>query len=429
MIPSSSAASIPVRARACSSTSRAARHLLSVATIGSIALTGYSAATRRIARELGGEYVRALERQADPADAEEGVVLRRHRQGRQRLVGARVERAHDQRPPVERDRDPPQGLGLLVLVGELGRAQEQELGAQQADALGAQLDRAGGLAGAAEVGEHLDPGAVPCDAPARPRAPPRAAAPPPRSLAPLPASRSKASRGIDRHGPGIAVEQQSRPVSDAEHAGPEPDDRRQSQRPGQDRGVGGGRAARGGDRQHPLRVKTGGIGGRQLVGDHDAGDEPAAPVVAGPVRAATTRRPTSSTSTARSLQQRLGQSAVAARPPATAASYQARSAVAPGRSPSARAPAARRRRAAPDARRRSRPRPAGAPGDDIRSRSIASPRRRQRVMQQLALVGGIRGGSIRRRHRLGGTGRWAGPIATPAEAGTPMSTAPGCGGS
>ena len=50
MIPSSSGASIPVAARASSSSARVARISASVATIGSIALTGCSAATRRIAR-------------------------------------------------------------------------------------------------------------------------------------------------------------------------------------------------------------------------------------------------------------------------------------------------------------------------------------------------------------------------------------------
>ena len=110
--------------------------------------------------QLRGEDLRALEREADAAHAEERVGLGRHGQGRQRLVGAGVERAHDERAAVERHGDLAQGLDLLVLVGQLRAVEEEELGAQQADALGAQLDRGGGLGGGAEVGEDLDARAV-----------------------------------------------------------------------------------------------------------------------------------------------------------------------------------------------------------------------------------------------------------------------------
>ena len=110
--------------------------------------------------QLRGEDLRALEREADAAHAEERVGLGRHGQRRQRLVGAGVERAHDERPAVERHGDLAQGLDLLVLVGQLRAVEEEELGAQQADALGAQLDRGGRLGGRAEVGEDLHARAV-----------------------------------------------------------------------------------------------------------------------------------------------------------------------------------------------------------------------------------------------------------------------------
>ena len=56
------------------------------------------------------------------------------------LVAADVERAHDQRQPVERPHHLGQRLVLLVLGRRLVAAEEQELGAHQADALGPGLD-------------------------------------------------------------------------------------------------------------------------------------------------------------------------------------------------------------------------------------------------------------------------------------------------
>ena len=54
-------------------------------------------------------------------------------------------------------------LRLLVLVGQVVALEEQELGAQHADPLGAELDRSDGFRERANVGEHFDPVAVTCD--------------------------------------------------------------------------------------------------------------------------------------------------------------------------------------------------------------------------------------------------------------------------
>ena len=191
-----------------------------------------------------------------------------HRQRRQRLVGAGVERAHDQRPSVERLSDLPQRGGLLVLAGQLVAAQEQELRAQQADALGAELHRAARVAAGAEVGEHLDPLAV-----SRHRglvgALPRRRAPPLAAFAALLGVAHHVRRRVDDHRPRLAVEQERGPVGDPEHPGPQADHRGQPERTGQDGGVRGRGAARRGDGQHPLGVQGGGVGGGQLVGDDD----------------------------------------------------------------------------------------------------------------------------------------------------------------
>ena len=106
--------------------------------------------------QLRGEQVGPGELQADAAAAEERVGLRLLGQRAQRLVGADVERADDERAAAEPARDGRVRLGLLVLVGQLVAVEEQELRAQQADALGAVLDGRGRAVDVAEVREDLD---------------------------------------------------------------------------------------------------------------------------------------------------------------------------------------------------------------------------------------------------------------------------------
>ena len=75
-----------------------------------------------------------------------------------------------ERAAAEPARDGRVGLGLLVLVGQLVAVEEQELRAQQADALGALLDGRGRAVDVAQVREDVDGRPVRRDAPARRRA-------------------------------------------------------------------------------------------------------------------------------------------------------------------------------------------------------------------------------------------------------------------
>ena len=73
MIPSSNPASTPVSVRAWSSIARACTSSSSVATIGSITLTGKSAATRRIARSCVASTSGRASEDSDSPHAQEGI--------------------------------------------------------------------------------------------------------------------------------------------------------------------------------------------------------------------------------------------------------------------------------------------------------------------------------------------------------------------
>ena len=117
------------------------------------------------------------------------------------------------RPPSAAD-DLLVDLALLVLRRRVVAVEEQELGAQQPDAVGAELDRRGRLGHRADVGGDLDRRRRRAAGPARARARARA------RLAPRPpgraAARARSSSGgstCDRA--GVAVDDQHRPVLDA----------------------------------------------------------------------------------------------------------------------------------------------------------------------------------------------------------------------
>ena len=80
--------------------------------------------------------------------------------GRGQLVAADIEGAHGDRPAVEAAHQGAQGLVLLLLVRQVGAVHEQELGAQQADALGAGVDRELDLARQLDIGLQRHGGAV-----------------------------------------------------------------------------------------------------------------------------------------------------------------------------------------------------------------------------------------------------------------------------
>ncbi len=99
--------------------------------------------------------LRALQGQADATHAEERVFFFRDRPIRQRLVTADIQCAHYQGPAG-------QAIEHLAVFGFLGRfvrclgvGHENQFGAQQADAFGTLLHRAGDTGAFADVGEHF----------------------------------------------------------------------------------------------------------------------------------------------------------------------------------------------------------------------------------------------------------------------------------
>ena len=84
-----------------------------------------------------------------PTDAQCGIRLGRLWQRRQRLVGANVERAEDDRAIAHRGYHLFQHRHLLILVRQLIAAEKQELAAQQANSIRAGR---GGPAGIIQVG-------------------------------------------------------------------------------------------------------------------------------------------------------------------------------------------------------------------------------------------------------------------------------------
>ena len=114
-----------------------------------------------MARSWVRNIVWLVEADPDAAQAEEGVFLFRERQVGQRLVAADIQGADDQwTATAEHFGDGAVGVGLLVLAGSLIALVEQELGAQQADALAAGGDCRQGVVGVADIGDDFDPVAV-----------------------------------------------------------------------------------------------------------------------------------------------------------------------------------------------------------------------------------------------------------------------------
>ena len=225
MIPRSSGASIPVAARASPSRARVARISLSVATIGSIALTGCSAATRRTraaawrgsrgAGAPGG--CRARPGTGGPAAWQRGSGLSAPASS-VRTTSGRLQRAGELA----------QRLGLLVLVGQLRAVEEEELGAQQAHPLAPSSTASPASAAeprlaktSTDAPSRIAPGsrarssAAACRAAARSR----------RSCA---AASSSAPGRPER--PRVAVEQQRRALADRQQRCRQAHGRRQAQR-------------------------------------------------------------------------------------------------------------------------------------------------------------------------------------------------------
>ena len=111
------------------------------------------------------------------AGAQPGAAVQRISQ----LVAAHVQRAHRDRAPVHGLDQAAHRLVLLVLVGRRVAVHVHEFAAQQADAVGADVDRRGDLAGQVEIGLQADLDAVAGHR--RQVAQPRQATPAPRQIA------------------------------------------------------------------------------------------------------------------------------------------------------------------------------------------------------------------------------------------------------
>ncbi len=110
--------------------------------------------------QLRGEQVGAAKPEAEPADPQEGVLLGRLRGERHGLVATDVEGSHHQATSRHGFGDGAVRCLLLGLVRGGVPAQEDELGAEQADAVGTGGDRGGGFGYRPDVGGHFDHGAV-----------------------------------------------------------------------------------------------------------------------------------------------------------------------------------------------------------------------------------------------------------------------------
>jgi len=99
--------------------------------------------------------LRALQRKANAAHAEEGVFFLGDRPIRQRFIAAHIEGAHHQRATVEAVEHTPVFGFLGGFVRRLRMGHENQLGTQQTDAFGALLHRVGHAGAFADVGEHF----------------------------------------------------------------------------------------------------------------------------------------------------------------------------------------------------------------------------------------------------------------------------------
>ena len=227
------------------------------------------AATRRIARSWVVEQVRVREREAQSAASEERVVLGLGGDERQRLVGAGVERADDQRPAVEapaRSRSAPRparprsaarcgrGRGTRCGAARRPRRRWRRPGRHRPRCRCSRTPRRAG----------------------RPARPARTRAASARARSSAAACASLLERGGRRRArpstsPASPSTASVAPSCDREQRRAEADDIRDAERPGDDRRVVERAAARGRDAPRDLGVQArDGARGEQL-GDDDAG--------------------------------------------------------------------------------------------------------------------------------------------------------------
>ena len=239
-------------------------------TIGNMRRNGYPAATRSAARTWASSRSGRLSPRRRPLTPRKGFCLRLRREIRERLVGAGVERAQDERAAAEAFGDLPVGALLLVLVRLAAGADEQELRAQKSDAVGAGGQRCRDVVRAGDVG--LDPDREPVARDGR-----ESSASPGAGLsfgAPGRAGLSGGGKllgGLDGHGTRLAVDEEQRSLGDSEQGGAGSHDCRDAESARHDRPVRRRPAGRARDAAHEGRVESRDESGRQLVNDEDAG--------------------------------------------------------------------------------------------------------------------------------------------------------------
>ena len=266
MIPSSSGASMPVAARASSSSARAARTSLERGDHRQHRLDRVLGGHAQDRAQLRGEDLGALRASRRmPRTPRNGLASGGIGSAGSGLSAPASSVRTTSGRPSSAHGDLAQGLDLLVLVGQLRAVEEEELGAQQADALGAELDRRGRLGGRAEVGEDLHARAVAHRARLVGALARGGAAGGERARGAPAASRSTSSPGSTWSVPASPSSSSARALVDGEQRVAEPDRGGQAERAGEDRGVRGGRAVGGGDPAHELGVEAGGLGGGQLA--------------------------------------------------------------------------------------------------------------------------------------------------------------------
>ena len=179
----------------------------------------------------------AGQREPDAPEAQERVELLADLDSGNLLVPSHIEGADHHEMVPEGAQHRPVGLVLLLLGDRTGSVEEQELGPEQAHSLGARFHGPGGIGVRADVGRHLDPGAVPGQG--RLPRPVRGARPgSPLLLLALPERPDHGLGGINVDLAGLTVQGDQRSGLGGRQV--DPHHRRKPHPPGEDRDVGGG---------------------------------------------------------------------------------------------------------------------------------------------------------------------------------------------
>ena len=212
-------------------------------------------------RQLLAQDVLARAEGPEAPQAQRRVVLVRVVEEGERLVGPGIQRPHDHLLAGEGLQQLGVGLRLLLDGRCLRGGEEEELGAEQAHALGAEFDRLGGAAGLAEVRQERDGRAVlQCagrdggGCRGRPR------------VGTVLRLRQLVGGRVGRHDALGGVDDDDVTVDEVLRAR-DAHDRDDRLLAGEDRGVRGGTALGGDEGQHLVEVEQGGVGGGEVLRD------------------------------------------------------------------------------------------------------------------------------------------------------------------